>query len=102
MRGRNVSLNSKLVCLSRPTPHAPRPTSQLTPSTRAHILKSVGAVSVVLRTRTIKGGTHRMDNDKAVGTLNDLIETLRDGQNGFKEAAENAKDANLKTFFNQV
>lgn len=43
-----------------------------------------------------------MDNDKVVSTLNDLIETLRDGQNGFKEAAENAKNSDLKTFFNQV
>jgi uncharacterized protein (TIGR02284 family) len=43
-----------------------------------------------------------MDNDKAVGTLNDLIETLRDGQTGFKEAAENAKNPDLKAFFNQV
>ena len=43
-----------------------------------------------------------MANDKAVGTLNDLIETLRDGQNGFKEAAENAQSSDLKTFFNQV
>ena len=43
-----------------------------------------------------------MDNDKAVSLLNDLIETLRDGQNGFKEAAENAQNPDLKTFFNQV
>ena len=43
-----------------------------------------------------------MDNDKAISTLNDLIETLRDGQNGFKEAAENAKNPDLKAFFNQV
>lgn len=43
-----------------------------------------------------------MDNDKAISTLNDLIETLRDGQEGFKEAAENVKDSDLKTFFNQV
>ena len=43
-----------------------------------------------------------MDNDKAISTLNDLIETCRDGQNGFKEAAENIKDADLKSFFNQV
>ena len=43
-----------------------------------------------------------MDNDKAISTLNDLIETLRDGQNGFKEAAENAKNPDLKSFFNQA
>jgi uncharacterized protein (TIGR02284 family) len=43
-----------------------------------------------------------MDNDKAISTLNDLIETLRDGQEGFKEAAANAKSPDLKSFFNQV
>jgi uncharacterized protein (TIGR02284 family) len=43
-----------------------------------------------------------MDNDKVISTLNTLIETCRDGQNGFKEAAENVESPELKTFFNQV
>jgi uncharacterized protein (TIGR02284 family) len=43
-----------------------------------------------------------VDNDKAISTLNNLIETCRDGQNGFKEAAENVENPELKTFFNQV
>jgi len=43
-----------------------------------------------------------MDSKKAVSTLNDLIETCRDGQNGFKEAAENVKSPDLKTFLNQI
>ena len=43
-----------------------------------------------------------MDNDNVVSTLNNLIETCRDGQNGFKEAAENVKSPELKTFFNQI
>lgn len=43
-----------------------------------------------------------MDNNKVVATLNDLIETCRDGQNGFKEAAENVKGPDLKTFLNQT
>jgi uncharacterized protein (TIGR02284 family) len=43
-----------------------------------------------------------MDNDKVINTLNDLIETCRDGQNGFKEAAENVKSPDLKSFFNQA
>jgi len=42
-----------------------------------------------------------MDNDKAISTLNDLIEICRDGQNGFKEAAENVKNPDLKSFFNE-
>jgi uncharacterized protein (TIGR02284 family) len=43
-----------------------------------------------------------MDNKKVVSTLNELIETCRDGQNGFKEAADNVKSPDLKSFFNQV
>jgi uncharacterized protein (TIGR02284 family) len=43
-----------------------------------------------------------MDNDKLISHLNDLIETCRDGQQGFKEAAENAKSPELKEFFNRV
>ena len=43
-----------------------------------------------------------MDNDKTISCLNDLIETCRDGQNGFKEAAENVKNPELKSFFNQI
>lgn len=39
------------------------------------------------------------DNDKVVSTLNDLIETCRDGQEGFKEASENATSPELKNFF---
>ena len=42
-----------------------------------------------------------MDNDKVISTLNDIIEICRDGQNGFKEAAENVKNPDLKTFFNE-
>ena len=44
----------------------------------------------------------RIDNDKVISTLNDLITTCRDGQNGFQEAAENVKSADLKSFFLQV
>jgi uncharacterized protein (TIGR02284 family) len=40
-----------------------------------------------------------MDNDKVISTLNDLIETCRDGQEGFKEASENATSPELKSFF---
>src|SRR5215212_5431244 len=43
-----------------------------------------------------------MDNDKTISALNSLIETCRDGQGGFKEAAENVESPELKTFFNQV
>lgn len=43
-----------------------------------------------------------MDNNKIVSTLNDLIETCRDGLNGFKEAAENVKGPDLKNLFTQI
>jgi len=43
-----------------------------------------------------------MDNKKVISTLNDLIEICRDGQIGFKEAADNVKSPDFKTFFNQM
>jgi uncharacterized protein (TIGR02284 family) len=33
--------------------------------------------------------------------LNNLIETCKDGQNGFREAAENIKNPSVREFFNQ-
>ena len=33
--------------------------------------------------------------------LNNLIETCRDGQNGFREAAEHVKNPEIREFFNQ-
>jgi uncharacterized protein (TIGR02284 family) len=40
-------------------------------------------------------------NDKTISVLNDLIETCRDGENGFRSAAEGVKDPNLKALFNR-
>lgn len=40
-----------------------------------------------------------MTNDDVISTLNNLIETNKDGQNGFKEAAENVERSDLKTLF---
>src|SRR5437763_14486636 len=36
-----------------------------------------------------------------ISTINGLIETLKDGQRGFKEAAEAVKDPQLKSLFNE-
>jgi len=36
-----------------------------------------------------------------ISTINGLIETLKDGQAGFKQAAEAVKDSNLKSLFNE-
>ncbi|MGE5271351.1 MAG: PA2169 family four-helix-bundle protein [Thiohalocapsa sp.] len=40
-----------------------------------------------------------MNRDDVISTLNDLIETSRDGEEGFRTCAENVKNATLKTFF---
>ncbi len=38
-------------------------------------------------------------NDEVVSTLNNLIETCRDGQEGFKQAAEGVERSDLKSLF---
>jgi uncharacterized protein (TIGR02284 family) len=43
----------------------------------------------------------QMSNDKAVSVLKDLIETCKDGQHGFRTAAEDAKDAELARVFTE-
>ncbi|HEY0099366.1 MAG TPA: PA2169 family four-helix-bundle protein [Pyrinomonadaceae bacterium] len=41
------------------------------------------------------------DNDKAISVLNSLIETCKDGQNGFQTAADGIKRSELKSLFYQ-
>lgn len=36
-----------------------------------------------------------------ISTLNNLIETCKDGENGFREAAEGVQDASLRTVFTE-
>lgn len=43
--------------------------------------------------------TTRKTTDQTIDVLNNLIETARDGQNGFQTAAEGASTSALKTFF---
>ena len=43
--------------------------------------------------------TTSADNDDVISTLNDLIEICRDGQYGFKEAAEGVERSDLKSLF---
>ena len=38
---------------------------------------------------------------EAISTINGLIETLKDGEKGFKEASEAVRDPQLKTLFQQ-
>ena len=37
---------------------------------------------------------------EVISTLNNLIETCKDGENGFRTAAEHVKDRHLRTLFN--
>ena len=43
-----------------------------------------------------------MDNEKVISTLNNLIETCKDGQQGFKESAEGVERSDLKTLFYEI
>ncbi len=38
---------------------------------------------------------------ETISTINDLIETLKDGQEGFRQAAEAVEDPKLKSLFNE-
>ena len=38
---------------------------------------------------------------ETISTINDLIETLKDGQEGFRQAAEAVKNPELKSLFNE-
>jgi uncharacterized protein (TIGR02284 family) len=40
-----------------------------------------------------------MDNDDVIDTLNDLIETCKDGEQGFRTCAEDIKRPDLQQFF---
>src|SRR3954447_12102228 len=41
-------------------------------------------------------------NDNAISVLEKLVETCRDGQNGFRDAAEHTSNTELKELFNQI
>jgi uncharacterized protein (TIGR02284 family) len=41
------------------------------------------------------------DNDRVISILNNLIETCKDGQNGFQTAAEGIKRSDVKSLFYQ-
>ena len=40
-----------------------------------------------------------MTNDNVISTLNNLIETCKDGENGFRTASDGVKNSELKTLF---
>src|SRR5215217_5666442 len=41
-----------------------------------------------------------MENNEVISTLNDLIETCKDGEQGFSTSAEDVSDPELKTILN--
>ena len=45
------------------------------------------------------GSQESVSNDDVISTLNGLIETNKDGQNGFKEAADGVERSDLKSLF---
>lgn len=48
---------------------------------------------------TTNDATTAVSNDDVISTLNNLIETCKDGQEGFQQAAEGVQDSQLKTVF---
>jgi uncharacterized protein (TIGR02284 family) len=42
-----------------------------------------------------------MDENNAVSVIEDLIETCKDGQRGYQDAAAHVKRSDLKTYFNE-
>jgi uncharacterized protein (TIGR02284 family) len=49
----------------------------------------------------ITSGTN-FENDDVISTLNELIETCKDGQEGFKQAAEGVERSDLKSLFYEL
>jgi uncharacterized protein (TIGR02284 family) len=54
-----------------------------------------------LISREIRIGFTMSQQKEIISTLNGLIETLKDGQQGFREASEAVKDSQLKSLFSE-
>src|SRR5688572_13470527 len=55
----------------------------------------------IQQTRGALQGRFRETMSNATSILNDLIETLKDGQEGFRTAAEDVQSSDLKSLFSQ-
>lgn len=42
-----------------------------------------------------------MDNARTIRLLQELVDTCRDGQNGYRDAADHVTDSHLREFFNE-
>lgn len=60
---------------------------------------TLGAVGVSGTGSSTTESTNSPTSYDTTSTLNNLIETCKDGQNGFQEAAEGVQDSSLKTVF---
>jgi uncharacterized protein (TIGR02284 family) len=47
------------------------------------------------------GRTKNMAHEQTLKILEELVETCRDGQNGYRDAADHVTDSNLRHFFNE-
>jgi uncharacterized protein (TIGR02284 family) len=43
-----------------------------------------------------------MDENNAISVIENLIETCKDGQKGYRDAAQHVKRSDLKTYFNEL
>ena len=57
------------------------------------------STGVPVEAAAFTGDAEKLSNDDVISCLNGLIETCKDGQEGFKDAAEAVKDSDLKTVF---
>ena len=76
---------------------------QARPATRAAWDRIDNNGTTISRADTMGGGGGGadMDPDEVVDVLNDLLETCRDGEYGFREVSEHTKTSSLKTVFLQ-
>ncbi|MGB7208973.1 MAG: PA2169 family four-helix-bundle protein [Pyrinomonadaceae bacterium] len=57
------------------------------------------ATKPITQDATFGSGSTKLSNDEVISTLNGLIETCKDGQEGFTEAAEGVERSDLKSLF---
>ena len=74
---------------------------QARPAIRAAWERIDGADDLIMDRGPSLRGEGTMDDDDVVDVLNDLVETCRDGEYGFREVAEHTQSPELKTIFQQ-
>src|SRR5262245_50734951 len=82
---------------SKRTLHIFRAPRKLSTSPRLPPSHPYFAISQIQKTRE----NTFMNNESVINVLEDLIQTNRDSQNGYRDAAEHVKTPELRNFFNQ-